>query len=197
MSRPLFVRPLSREEDRKLAELIRGGDARVVRRAQIVRLSGEGHKVPQIADWWQMSGQGVRTILHRFNAEGLASLADKPRGGRPAKVTERYVALLEEAVQTTPRDLGYPFSSWTLERLREYLGRQTGVLLNPRYLSQLMARHGIVYRRPKHVMAHLRDQADYDEKKAVLEFLKKGRKSPPPGSSYCTSMSVKFISTRP
>jgi len=197
MSRPLFVRPLTRDKARKLAALIRGGDARAMRRAQIVRLSAEGHKVPQIADWWQMSLQGVRAILHRFNAEGPAALADKPRLGRPAKTTDRYVALLKEAVQATPRDLGYPFSSWTLERLREYLGRRTGVLLNPRYLSQLMARHGIVFRRPKHVMAHLRDQADYDEKKAVLEFLKRGRESPPPASSCCTSMSVKFISTRP
>lgn len=197
MSRPLFVRPLSEEEDRALAELIRGGEARSMRRAQIVRLSAEGHKASEIARWWQRSVQGVRAILHRFNAEGLASLADKPRRGRPRKTTERYVALLKEAVQTTPRDLGYPFSSWTLERLREHLGRETGVLLNPRYLSQLMARHDIVYRRPKHVMAHLRDQADYDEKKAVLEFLKKGRERPRQASNCCTSMSVKFISTRP
>jgi len=71
------------------------------------------------------------------------------------------------------------------------------VLLNPRYLSQLMARHDIVYRRPKHVMAHLRDQADYDEKQAVLEFLRGGHGSPRQASSCCTSMSLKFISTRP
>jgi len=123
MSRPLFMRPLSGGEGEALARLIRGGDARVMRRAQIVRLSAEGHKACEIARWWRMSVQGVRAVLHRFNAEGLASLGDKPRGGRPAKATEQYVALLKAAVQTTPRDLGYPFSSWTLERLREYLGR--------------------------------------------------------------------------
>jgi len=197
MSRPLFVRPLTKDEQQELARLIRSGDARVMRRAQIVGLSAESRKASEIARWWQMSVQGVRTILHRFNAEGLTGLADKPRRGRPTKTTERYVALLKEAVQTTPRDLGYPFSSWTLERLREYLGHETGVLLNPRYLSQLMARHNIVYRRPKHVMGHLRDQADYDEKKAILEFLKKGRPSPCQASTCCTSMNVKFISTRP
>ena len=36
----------------------------------------------------------------------------------------------------------------------------------------------------------------YDEKKAVLEFRKKGRERPRQASNCCTSMSVKFISTR-
>jgi transposase len=83
------------------------------------------------------------------------------------------VELLQRLVMKSPRELGYPFSSWTLDRLREHLTRVTGVILHPLYLSRLMGRHGIVYRRPKHVMSHLRDPKDYGEKKAILEFLKK------------------------
>ena len=49
MSRLLFVRPLTEDEDRALGELIRGGDPRVMRRAQIVRLSAEGRKASEIA----------------------------------------------------------------------------------------------------------------------------------------------------
>lgn len=169
MSRPVFVRKLTKTEQAKITRLIRSNeDARIVRRAQMIWSSSRGKKTAEIAEMWGITGDTVLRTIQNFNADGLMSLADKPRKGRPRKTTNRYVRLLKEAVQKSPRDFGYPFSSWTLDRLREHLGKQTGMLLNPRYLSQLMARQGIVYRRPKHVMAHLRNAKDYNEKKAIL-----------------------------
>jgi transposase len=198
MSQPLFVRALRAQETRELQRLLhRETDARIVRRAQIIRLSARGRTPSEIADILERSCSGVRKIINRFNAEGITSLADKLRVGRPRKRTDRYVFLLKEAVQANPRDLGYPFSCWTLERLREHLARKTKIVLSPPHLSRLMAENEIVYRRPKHGMTHLRDSKEYDEKKAFLEFVKKGRCVPQPPSTYCTSMSVKYISTQP
>lgn len=198
MSQPLFVRTLTQVEREELSRLVRSnGDARIVRRAQMIRLSAERRTASEIAALWDVTGEAVRRTIHRFNAEGPAGLPDKPRTGRPPKKTDRYVALLKEAVQVNPRDLGYPFSAWTLERLREHLARQTKIVLSPPYLSQLMAENDIVYRRPKHGMDHLRDPQEYDEKKAFLAFLKRGRCVPPPPSTCSTSMSVRFTSTRP
>jgi transposase len=193
----VFVRKLKKAERSELLRLLHSReDGRVVRRAQMILQSSQGIKVPAIASAWDTTIQTVLKTIHRFNAEGLVSLADKPRSGRPTKATDQYVEVLKEAVQKSPRDLGYPFSSWTLERLREHVGHQTGVLLNPRYLSSLMGKHGIVYRRPKHLMAHLRDPQEYDEKKAILEFLKKTRSRRRPISNCCTSMNVKFTCTQ-
>lgn len=197
MSRPVFVRKLTKTERVKIARLIRSNeDARVVRRSQMIRLSSQGKKTVEIAEMWGITGATVLRTIQNFNATGLISLADKPRKGRPRKTTDRYVRLLKEAVQKSPRDFGYPFGSWTLDRLREHLGKQTGTLLNPRYLSQLMARQGIVYRRPKHVMAHLRNVKDYNEKKAVLEFLKKAQSKGTPASTFSTLTNVKFTCTQ-
>ena len=198
MSHSVFVRTLTDQESDQLLRLIhRNGDARIVRRAQVVRLSTRGKSPSQIADILERSCSGVRKIINHFNKEGFASLADKPRRGRPRKRTDRYVALLKEAVQVNPRDLGYPFSCWTLERLREHLARQTHIVLSPPHLSRLMAENEIVYRRPKHGMEHLRDPQEYEEKKAFLEFVKKGRCVQNPPSTCSTSMSVRFTSTRP
>jgi len=198
MRQTLFVRKLTRRESRELGELIRSSpDARVLRRAQIIRLSARGKTPREIADLLDRSWSGVRKIINRFNADGLASLADKRREGRPRKRTDRYVSLLKEAVQANPRDLGYPFSCWTLERLREHLARRTKIVLSPPHLSRLLHENGIVYRRPKHSMEHLRDEADYNEKKAFLEFVKKGPCNVLQSSTCSTSMSVRFTSTRP
>ena len=198
MSRPLFVRRLTQCEQKELARLIHSnGDARVVRRAQMIRLSAEGKKALEIAALWDVTGETVRRTIQQFNDEGLSGLPDKPRKGRPPKKTDQYVELLKAAVQKNPRDLGYPFSAWTLERLREHLAGQTRIVLSPSRLSQLMGENDIVYRRPKHDMTHLRDPQEYDEKKAFLEFLKRGRHVQPPTSTCSTSMSVRFTSTRP
>jgi len=195
---PVFVRTLSTSEKKELARVIRHErDARVVRRAQMIRLSAAGVTAPEIAALWEVNDQTVRRVIRRFETEGLAGLRDRPRQGRPPKKTLQYVALLKEAVQTSPRDLGYPFSSWTLERLREHLASKTGILLHPNYLSRVMADNGIVYRRPKYGMDHLRDPEEYNEKQAILEFLKKGRHVQSPPSTCSTLMSVRFISTRP
>jgi len=193
----VFVRKLKKAERLELSHLLHSReDGRVIRRAQMILQSSQGIKVPAIASAWDTTIQTVLKTIHRFNAEGLMSLVDKPRSGRPPKATDQYVEVLKEAVQHSPRDLGYPFSSWTLERLREHVGHQTGILLNPRYLSSLMGKHGIVYRRPKHLMAHLRDPKDYNEKKAILEFLKNAQSKMRPASTLSTLTNVKFTCTR-
>jgi len=197
MSRPIFVRRLSKTETAALDALVRSNaDARQLRRAQMIRLSSLGHTSGEIARLLNLSVPSVTRMIRRFNREGIAGLADKPRSGRPPRARDRYMKLLKQAVATSPQDMGYAFSSWSLSRLREHLFAKTSVLLSPGYLSRLMAKHGIVYRRPRHVMGHLRDQAEYDEKKAFLDFLKKTPWPPQPGLTSCSSTSVKFTSTR-
>jgi transposase len=199
MSRPILsVRALTGQEQTQLRQLAsKGRDARVVRRVQVIRLSARGMTPHQIAKLLDRSWSGVRKTINRFNHQGVASLSDKPHRGRPRKATDRYVALLKDAVQQSPRNLGYVFNAWTLDRLREHLALKTRVILSNARLSALMRENRIVYRRPKHGMSHLRDPQEYDEKKAILAFLKKGRREQRPGSTCCTSMSVRFISTRP
>jgi transposase len=194
----LRVRALTGREQPQLRQLaVKGPDARVVRRAQVIRLSAGGMPPHEIARLLDRSWSGVRKTINRFNREGMASLADKPGRGRPRKANDRYVALLKEAVQQSPRDLGYAFNAWTLDRLREHLALKTRVTLSNARLSVLMRETRIVYRRPKHGMSHLRDPKEYDEKKAFLAFLKRGRHGPRSSSTCCTSTSVRFISTRP
>lgn len=194
----LHVRALTDQEQTQLRRLAaKSLDARVVRRVQVVRLSAGGMAPHEIARLLDRSWSGVRKTINRFNREGMASLSDKPGRGRHRKADDRYVALLKEAVQRSPRDLGYVFNAWTLDRLREHLALKTRVILSNGRLSELMRENRIVYRRPKHGMSHLRDPKEYDEKKAFLAFLKRGRHDQTPASTCCTSMSVRFTSTRP
>jgi len=196
VSAPKYVRPLTRAERVELDCLARRArDGRWVRRAQIVRLSAQQQKASQIAELLGISMPTVHRVLEAFTVQGLEGLADRPRSGRPPKATERYVVCLKDAVARGPRAFGYAFSSWTLARLREHLGRRCHVVLHPDSLGRLMARHGIVYRRPRHVMGHLRDPGEYNEKKALIAFLKKTRPTHNTPLISCSSTSVKFTCT--
>jgi transposase len=195
---PKHVRSLTAKEKKEIKRLIRHAtDSRVLRRAQIIHLSSQGKICQEIASLLGFSVPTVHRVINAFSEEGLASLPDKPRSGRPRKASDHYIQCLKEAVAVSPRDLGYPFASWTAARLREHLARECDVLLNPNYLSQIMNKHGIVYRRPRHIMGHLRDDVEYDEKKEFLRFLKKARSKSAPPSTSSSLMSVRFISTRP
>lgn len=198
MSRPLFVRSLTNLEERELDKLIRSSlDARVVRRAQMIRLSSKGKKAHEIVELLGFTRPTVHRAIRAFNEGGAKALPDKPRPGGPPKAGREYVKQLKLAVSQSPLELGYTFSSWTLSRLREHLAHLCGVLVHPDYLGRLCARNGIVYRRPRHVMAHLRDQDEYDEKKELLDFLKKRPSLRTPTSTSSSRMSVRFTSTQP
>jgi len=197
MPRASTLLKLTKEQELALRSEIKGGDGRAVRRAQVVRLLSQGLGATEIGKLLGISNSAVHKIRNAFRRDGLEALRDKPRPGRPSKADANYVACLKAAVSKSPRDFGYIFSCWTLARLREHLGRQCKIWLSPPQLSRLLRRHGIVYRRPRHVMAHLRDQTEYDEKKALLAFLKKKRPQPMRVLTSSSLTSVRFISTRP
>src|SRR5947209_6281895 len=54
----------------------------------LVVLSWDGERVEAIAKALGCSPQSVRRRLHRFDAEGIEGLGDRPRSGRPSRLTE-------------------------------------------------------------------------------------------------------------
>ena len=146
----LFVRRLSRQEAAALARLLRKSrNPRELHRARAVRLSNLGHRCPEIARRLGVSVPTVTRTLNRFNREGLPGLTERPRSGRPAKVSKRYVELLRRTAASAPHKFGYPFAFWTRLHLCEHLRRRTGITVCPVHLSRLMSKHGISHRRPR------------------------------------------------
>ena len=195
----LSAREVTGAERQQLTDAVRHGkSAAVARRCQMILMSRQGLCPSTIARLCSASCSGVRKIINLFNRGGVAALRDKPhKGGRPRKTDDRYLALLKQAVQSDPREMGYVFGCWTLERLREHLARKTRVIISTGHLARLMAENKIVYRRPKHGMTHLRDPQEYDDKKAFLEFVKKGPLQRTRPLTCSTWTNVRFTSTQP
>jgi putative transposase len=152
-------------------------------RATAIRLLHLGHKPETVAEMVAVAGSTIWTWHRRYRAEGLDGLANKPKSGRPAKADANYLTEVERAIDADPRDLGYAFSVWTINKLRRHLAKQTGILLSYTRFRALLSNHDYVYRQPKHDLSDLQD----DEAKAAAEelpdWLKKSPSATTPSSS--------------
>lgn len=91
---------VSAEDLRKQARLEQ--DVRVVRRALAIAMVLEGHSRKSAARAVGMERQAVRDAIQRYNAEGWSGLYDRPRSGRPPKMTPEQQAAFKEKVLEGP-----------------------------------------------------------------------------------------------
>jgi len=62
-------------------------EARIFRRAQAVRAVVTGPRLHTVSDALQLTYAALRTWGHRFAKQGTHGFGDRPRSGRPVKVT--------------------------------------------------------------------------------------------------------------
>ena len=117
--------------------------------------SAQGYKVPEIARMYYLSEKYVRALIHRFNAEGLRSLnprfnGPKIRGGGSRTFSEEEKAQIVELSLLRPKDLGYPFSRWSLDKLRlAILDRKIVDSISIEALRKILHSHNITIQRTR------------------------------------------------
>src|SRR4051812_14648612 len=87
MPKLLYARPpVDAEEERQIRKLAgaRHAPADWIMRAQMIMFSWQGLRTSAIAAKLGCHMQTVRERIDRFNAEGVAGLGDRPRGGPQA-----------------------------------------------------------------------------------------------------------------
>ncbi|MBI3971736.1 MAG: helix-turn-helix domain-containing protein [Chloroflexi bacterium] len=151
-------------------------------RLEMVKGVALGQSLAEVARWSGRSARTVRRWLGAFARGGLgeggvgaalAAVADAPRAGRPVRADAAYLAALERAVATPPRDLGLLFDVWTSDRLSAYLAETTGVRIAPGWVRALLARQRYRTGRPKHTLGHLQDAAARTAGEQELEAVEK------------------------
>ena len=148
MALPLELRPLTPDERDAVERTARSrtAPARAVERARIVALAGEGAGVAEVARAVGVCEDTVRRWIKRFNAGGLAGLADAGRPGRPPTYTPAEVGEVVAASLTAPRELGLPFASWTLDRLAAYLAEERGIPIKRSRIGEVLVAEGLRWR---------------------------------------------------
>jgi transposase len=109
--------------------LKRTKEARIFRRAQAVREVVKGQRIQNVSDGLQFTYSALRKWVHRFAHHGMQGLVDRPRSGRPPKVTCELEQHLNRLVDQDPLEHGSLHSQWSCRELAAVLARETGVQL--------------------------------------------------------------------
>jgi transposase len=104
-------------------------EARVFRRAQAVRNVVKGQRLQTVSDTLSFTYSALRKWVHRFASQGVQGLVDRPRSGRPTKMTCELEKHLQRLVDQDPLEHGSLPSQWSCRELATVLARETGVQL--------------------------------------------------------------------
>ena len=104
-------------------------EARVFRRAQAVREVVAGHHVNAVSEAFHLANAALRKWVQRFAQEGPQGLRDRPRSGRPPKITCELEQHLKRLVDADPLEHGALSSQWSCRELAAVFARETGVQL--------------------------------------------------------------------
>jgi transposase len=130
--------------------------AKELTRAQALLWLDEGETVEAVAQRLRVSRQTVYNWFMRFRQRSdqdlRARLQDAPREGRPPTALGIIDPLLEEVIDTDPRVHGYRHTVWTAALLQHYLRKVHGLVVCRRSIGLAIARLGIRWKRPRHVL---------------------------------------------
>lgn len=135
---------------RELAK--RSRDPRQIRRLLALAAVYAGMSRADAAQVGGMDRQTLRDWAHRFNAEGLEGLRDRPRAGRPRQLTEAQMEELAEIVETGPDPATDGIIRWRRVDLKRVIEARFGVVYSERSISDLLAKLSFSYisGRPQH-----------------------------------------------
>ena len=94
---------------------------------QAVRNVVKGQRLQTVSDALSLTYSALRKWVHRFASEGTQGLADRPRPGRPPKITCTLEQHLNRLVDQDPLQHGSLSSQWSCRELATVLAHQTGV----------------------------------------------------------------------
>jgi transposase len=113
-------------------------DTRVTRRALAIAMVLDGYPRATAAELSGMDRQALRDWVHRFNAEGLEGLSDRPRPGRPACLSAKQMQQVEAWVEAGPDLETEGVVRWRRIDLVERIKAKFSVTLDVRSVGRLL-----------------------------------------------------------
>src|SRR3954466_13361701 len=127
-------------------ELRRGAgrcrDAKAARRMLALALVLEGHTRAEAAQHAGMDRQTLRDWVHRYNAQGLSGLHDRPHPGPKPRLAPKQMAELESIVEQGPGPERDGIVRWRRVDLQALIKARFDVNLHERSVGKLLHRLG-------------------------------------------------------
>ncbi len=147
--------------------------AAVFRNCTMILMSDAGRSKDSIAEDLGCGTATVERVRRLYKTLGIGGLTPIKPPGRPSRLSEALREPVLEAVQTDPRTLGYGFTTWSVARLTEHLGRRRRLRASPSTVRRVLAHEQFSFQRPKHTLEGNLDENAHAKAKKELSGLKK------------------------
>jgi transposase len=137
------------DKERVCRELQRCADARQKTWLLIIVNLIHGRGAPMTAMILQVHRSTVYRVAERFRERGLAGLRDGRTQNGPRKLTNKYLARLQDVVSASPENHGWRRPTWTRELLVATLFAKTRISIHVATMSVALKRIGARRGRPK------------------------------------------------
>ena len=158
-----YVQPLTDEQRGLLEKTMKEDTAfRARSRAHSLLLSAAGTTIQAIANAYQVHRVTVSAWITKWEHHGAQSLHDRPRSGRPSKLTPDEQALAQQYIKEEPR---------SLKGVVERLAHKTEKRLSLSTLKRLAKKARLRWKRVRKSLKSLRDPAEFAKCQRELEAL--------------------------
>ena len=86
-----------------------------------------GKDAKELQEVYSTSHKSICNWVHRYNAEGIEGLKDRPRPGRPPLLDKSRKTELEALIHTSPLEYGYNTATWTGALVIDIIKRKFGI----------------------------------------------------------------------
>ena len=140
----------SAEELRRKARRVR--DSNQSRRLLALASILEGASRSNAARNAGMDRQTLRDWVHRYNAEGVEGLLDRPRSGRKPLLSDDQLAEFDIVVETQPDPVADGVVRWRCVDLKVMIAKRFGVEISERSVGRILNERGFrrLSARPHH-----------------------------------------------
>jgi transposase len=152
-------------------EIRRTDEARYDHRLHAILLVAQGMSSRQAAQYFGDSPRTVAYWVQRFEAEGLAGLADADRPGRSKKLNQKQIDQIETALRNSPLDYRLSVNLWDGKTLSEHIKQKFGIQLGVRQCQRIFRQLGFRLRKPRSKIANS-DPSQKEGFKKILKLIK-------------------------
>ena len=163
--RPITVADSENSRALLQQEINRHQDARYDHRLHCVSLVAAGIPCEQVALYFGDSPRSVVNWARRFNARGLAGLAEGNHSGRPGRLTAEQLEEVRAWLRQAPAQAGLNVNLWDGKALARCLQEHYQIHLGVRQCQRLFHQLQLRYRLPRPAVAKADPQRQAEHKR--------------------------------
>jgi transposase len=119
-----------------------------------------GRKAEALQSMYNTSHKAICNWVHRYNEQGVDGLKDRPRSGRPSRLSQEAKVQLKRVILSSPERQGFSSGTWTWALVLEYIRTAFCVDYKKAQIYNILHSIGLSFQKGKGFFPEAEDRAE-------------------------------------